>query len=903
MSSHPTDQVLQSFAVGQLESARAEPLRAHLDSCAACTAKVTELSAERAGFRKTASGARSETPPPGGSSIELETRAQAEGRADSPPAPDDLPPGLANHPDYKIVRELGRGGMGVVYLAHNTLMGRDEVLKVMGRNIIEKPGVLERFLREIRAVARLRHANIVTAYSAFRLGDSIVFAMEYVDGYDLSKLIKSKGPLPVAHACNFVYQAALGLQHANEEGMVHRDIKPGNLMLARKADRPVIKVLDFGLAKATREQALDTELTREGQMLGTPDYIAPEQTLDAQKADIRADIYSLGCTLYYLLAGNPPFKGTSLFEVLQSHHSVQAKSLSAVRPDVPAELAAVVAKMMAKAPEQRYQTPAEVAKALVPFFKAGKAAAPELKNERPPAPATTVIEDPGVFGVIQPAEKPHVAAVSPAAVAVKPPLEEAVAVEAASRLPWMLPALAGGVLLFGLASAWALGIFGRKDNARPEPAAAKRPSDSGTLARAVPPAPPSPPPLAPKPAITTSSADVRGREPSKSTGSPLEELAADSATINPRDIVPRRAPGSNRGAGRTGENPPPAPPEPVLPPEAPSAKPSLIPPLLAERGTPVQLMQHAINNLEDMRFGKNRQKDAIRDKAIKALEDSMKIAMGGRAPVPRLRAIEKGLLELEANTMNAEGKRRFDRVNELINLAITKLTGGRPNVTSRPVPQVAEGPGAAKPGAGPPPQNLDFRRLALHPGEFRLVAPDGSAPGPFIPELGPANTDGWQVGDPAAIKMTPKELMLWSRPGGNLLLTRKDNFKKCSISAALAVNDGTEAYLVMRARQGADGWHAVTSRIIGQGGKVRAGAVSMDFQKSENAANTVEKPTGKAFRMNFVMNERGAAHITVNGVETSVINCDPPSPDEPTGAAGIFIKTGKILVESLMIRE
>ena len=436
MSTHPTDQALQSFAAGQLEPARAEPLRAHLDSCPACTAKVTELSAEREGFRKTASasGARSETPPPAGSSIELETKVQSEGGADSPPSPDDLPPGLANHPDYKIVRELGRGGMGVVYLAHNTLMGRDEVLKVMGRNIIEKPGVEERFLREIRAVARLRHANIVTAHTAFRLGeDGIAFAMEYVDGYDLSKLVKSKGPLPVAHACNFVYQAALGLQHAHEEGMVHRDIKPGNLMLTRKADRPVIKVLDFGLAKATREQALDTELTREGQMLGTPDYIAPEQTLDAQKADIRADIYSLGCTLYYLLAGNPPFKGTSLFEVLQSHHSVQAKPLSAVRPDVPAELAAVVAKMMAKAPEQRYQTPAEVAKALVPFFKAGKAAAPEPKNERPPAPARTLIEDPGALGVIQLTEKPSAAAAAPTAVAAKPPpLEAAVAVVTAS---------------------------------------------------------------------------------------------------------------------------------------------------------------------------------------------------------------------------------------------------------------------------------------------------------------------------------------------------------------------------------------------------------------------------------------------------------------------------------------
>ena len=133
--------------------------------------------------------------------------------------------------------------------------------------------------------------------------------MEYVEGLDLAKLVKAKGPLPVAHACNFVYQAALGFQHAHEQGMVHRDIKPGNLMLSREGKKAVVKVLDFGLAKVTSEGQADSGLTREGQMLGTPDFIAPEQIRDAQSADIRADIYSLGCTLYYLLTGDPPFQG------------------------------------------------------------------------------------------------------------------------------------------------------------------------------------------------------------------------------------------------------------------------------------------------------------------------------------------------------------------------------------------------------------------------------------------------------------------------------------------------------------------------------------------------------------------------------------------------------------------
>ncbi len=171
--------------------------------------------------------------------------------------------------------------MGVVYLAHNTLLGRDEVLKVMGREIINRPGLLDRFLREMKAVAKLRHPNIVTAYSATRLGENIVFAMEYVEGLDLSKMVKAKGPLPVSHACNFVHQAALGLQHAHEEGLVHRDIKPANLMLSRKGDRATVKVLDFGLAKVAREEKVDGRLTSEGQVLGTPDFIAPEQILGA----------------------------------------------------------------------------------------------------------------------------------------------------------------------------------------------------------------------------------------------------------------------------------------------------------------------------------------------------------------------------------------------------------------------------------------------------------------------------------------------------------------------------------------------------------------------------------------------------------------------------------------------
>ena len=227
----------------------------------------------------------------------------------------------------------------------------------------------DRFLREVQSAAKLQHKNIVTAYSAMRLGESIVLAMEYIDGEDLAKIVQSRGPFPVAHACYFIHQVAQGLQHAYERGMVHRDIKPANLIYATEGNKRVVKVLDLGLAKVTGEGQADSSLTREGQMLGTPDYIAPEQIRDAQAADIRSDIYSLGCTLYYLLTGGPPFRGDHLWDVYQAHFSMEAGPLNLVRPEVPVELAAVVARMMAKDPARRFQTPREVGEALIPFFK------------------------------------------------------------------------------------------------------------------------------------------------------------------------------------------------------------------------------------------------------------------------------------------------------------------------------------------------------------------------------------------------------------------------------------------------------------------------------------------------------------------------------------------------------
>ncbi len=274
---HPTNDALIAYGLGKLGDVSSASVSKHLEGCDSCQRRAVELSSDE--FLGRLQQARA-VPDEATSNRSPSAEPLSESTPASvvaPPPFDMLPPELVDHPNYEIVRELGRGGMGVVYLANNRLMGRPEVLKVVGRHLVERPGVLDRFLREIRSAAMLQHANIVTAYTAMRLGQSVVLAMEYVEGLDLAKMVKTKGPLPIAHACYFIHQAALGLQHAHERGMVHRDIKPANLILASKGKKAVVKVLDFGLAKLTSEGQTDTGLTREGQMLGTPDYIAPER--------------------------------------------------------------------------------------------------------------------------------------------------------------------------------------------------------------------------------------------------------------------------------------------------------------------------------------------------------------------------------------------------------------------------------------------------------------------------------------------------------------------------------------------------------------------------------------------------------------------------------------------------
>jgi serine/threonine protein kinase len=481
---HPTDPILQAFGLGKLDDVSSTSVSKHLEGCDRCQRRVAELSSDEFLGRLQKAQVKPDKATSGWSPSAASSTEGASRPVAAPPPVDTLPPELVDHPDYEIVRELGRGGMGVVYLANNRLMGRLEVLKVIGRHLVERPGVLDHFLREIRSAAMLHHANIVTAYTAMRLGSSVVLAMEYVEGLDLAKMVKTKGPLPVAHACYFIHQAALGLQHAHERGMVHRDIKPANLILARDGKKAIVKVFDFGLAKVTSEGQTDSGLTREGQMLGTPDYIAPEQIRNAQSADIRADIYSLGCTFYYLLSGGPPFRGEHLWDVYQAHFSMEAGPLNLIRPEVPVELAAVVAKMMAKEPGRRFQTPGEVSRALTPFFKpavrhpAGSSSEmPRVNSPVARAPTSSVSLSPTRRATASPASsltmrEPSKRAAddvpwesliefeeterSEAPVITKPNSPKTSPVPGpVRRPPWLWPA-AAGLLLLGLVVAWAV---------------------------------------------------------------------------------------------------------------------------------------------------------------------------------------------------------------------------------------------------------------------------------------------------------------------------------------------------------------------------------------------------------------------------------------------------------------
>ncbi|MCI0682056.1 MAG: serine/threonine protein kinase [Gemmataceae bacterium] len=278
---------------------------------------------------------------------------------------------------YHVLDRLGQGGLSQVFKARHSRHGWSVALKVLRREALASDEGRQQFLHEMEAMARLNHPNVVQFCDVDQAGDIFFYAMEFVNGTDLGKYVRLSGPLPVAEACDFVRQTALGLQHAHEHNLVHRDIKPVNLYLthAEGQNQPVVKILDWGLASlrfptnVAGQQLL--EHMSKG-VVGTADFLSPEQGRNAQTVDIRGDIYSLGCTFYYLLTGEPPFPEGTLMQKILQHQTMAPPPIDTFREDVPSGVTAVLKRMLAKQPEDRFQTPAAVALALAPFARDGR---------------------------------------------------------------------------------------------------------------------------------------------------------------------------------------------------------------------------------------------------------------------------------------------------------------------------------------------------------------------------------------------------------------------------------------------------------------------------------------------------------------------------------------------------
>lgn len=404
----PPENALSEFVRCHVTEDQAESISEHLSHCERCEETVV-------GMEKSVDTVMGvlNAPPiafPFQNEPELQRVVQAAKQRTLEPAvsgPGLLPlPQLEQLRDYRIIEKIGEGGMGAVYRALHTRLNKTVALKVLSTSRIQDEAAISRFQREMSIVGRLQHPNIVQAHDAGEENGQHFLVMEYVNGTDLSDVVRQCGPLPIAAACEVISQAAIGLQYAHEHGLVHRDIKPSNLMLAQSSETKssfgppvVVKILDLGLARLQSDEKEHVpELTMDGQVMGTLDYMAPEQGGNSHTVDIRADIYSLGATLYKLLTGTVPFQGKSqrsLIEKLTALAIETPPSVCELRPDVPEALAAIIARMLAKRPDDRFATPAEVASALQSYRMGANLPAllglPDLISDEVPAGSTLLL--------------------------------------------------------------------------------------------------------------------------------------------------------------------------------------------------------------------------------------------------------------------------------------------------------------------------------------------------------------------------------------------------------------------------------------------------------------------------------------------------------------------------------
>jgi serine/threonine-protein kinase len=293
---------------------------------------------------------------------------------------------------YQVQDWLGQGGQSTVYLARHARTGVVVALKVIRGELVANAETSRQFMQEMEAMASLHHPNVVQFFDADRFRETCYCALEYVAGTDLGKYVRLIGPLPAFEACDYVRQTALGLQHAHERNLIHRDIKPVNLFLTTPEGgttpgqgASLVKILDWGLASLSRRRATtlpngDTPSTTKA-ILGTADYLSPEQALNPDGVDIRSDIYSLGCTFYFLLTSQPPFADGTVMQKILKHQGEEPRPVDTLRPDLPLGLASIVRRMLAKRPEDRFQTPDAAAVALTPYCHADRFLLPRLNRE------------------------------------------------------------------------------------------------------------------------------------------------------------------------------------------------------------------------------------------------------------------------------------------------------------------------------------------------------------------------------------------------------------------------------------------------------------------------------------------------------------------------------------------
>ncbi len=285
---------------------------------------------------------------------------------------------------YKLLGHIGSGGMSSVYLAEHLLMQRRVAIKVLPQSRVDDTSYLARFRREAQAAAALDHKNIVRAFDIDNEGKHHYIVMEYVEGRDLQQVVKGDGPLEYNRAAEYIRQSAEGLQHAHDANLIHRDIKPANLLVDNKG---VVKILDMGLARFTDETTTSLTIAHDENVLGTADYLAPEQAKNSHSVDYRADIYSLGCTLYYALTGHPPFREGTLTERILKHQKESPPSILLDRPDAPKELIEVCSRMMSKQPSARFQSAGEIATTLAAWLAA--------RGQRVESSTGSVVNKPG----------------------------------------------------------------------------------------------------------------------------------------------------------------------------------------------------------------------------------------------------------------------------------------------------------------------------------------------------------------------------------------------------------------------------------------------------------------------------------------------------------------------------